>query len=140
MSPNCHPFSKSSNMATQFFHKILSVFHRQPTKRENQHSFRTVNRVFGDWATSTREDLPPPYTDSTKGKTHFQHMRYSPPPPFVCPRLQICPHEMQSLEDLQKIVNPLTIGNTNETIDATIINPPLLPITQRTSAYPHLAY
>ena len=99
-------------MATQFFHKFLSIFYRQPTKREDQHSFRTVNRVFGDWATSAREDLPPPYTDSPKGKTHFQHVRHSPPPPFVCPRLQVCPHETLSIEDLQEIINPQTIGKT----------------------------
>lgn len=118
MSPKCRPFQVSSNMATKIFQKILSIFYPLPTKKEEPHSSRTINRVFGDWATSAVEDLPPPYTDSPESKSHSQNEKLPSSPPFVCPRLQICPHEMLSFEDLQKVADSLTTRNADETIDA----------------------
>ena len=105
-------------MATKFFQKIISIFYRQPTKAEEPHSFHTVNRIFGDWVTSAVEDLPPPYTDSPESKSHSQNEKRSTPSPFVCDRLQICPHETLSFEDLQRDANSLTTRNADETINA----------------------
>ena len=118
MAPKCRPFQVSSNMATKVFQKILSIFYPLPTKKEKPHSSRTINRVFGDWATSAVEDLPPPYTDSPESKSHSQNEKLPSPPPFVCPRLQICPHEILSFEDVQRVAHSLTTRNADETIDA----------------------
>lgn len=104
-------------MASQFLKKICSIFYSQPTKNEEAHSFHTINGVFGDWTTSTIEDLPP-YTDSPESKAHFQIEKHDPPPPFSDPRLQICPHETLSFEGLQKTANSLATRSTGETIDA----------------------
>ena len=105
-------------MSSQFFRKMFSLFYQQPAKRGEYHSVSTIDGVFGDWATSTVEDLPPPYADSPENKTYFQDEKYSPPPPFASPRLQCCPHESLSFEGLQEIANSLAIKNTGETIDA----------------------
>lgn len=103
-------------MASHLFRNILSLFCQQPNKKA--YSLSTINGVFGDWATSTVEDLPPPYADSPEDKTYFQDEKYSPPPPFASPRFQCCPHETLSFEGLQEIANSLAIKNTGETIDA----------------------
>lgn len=118
MSPSCHSFPQSSNMATQFLRKFLTLFYRQPKKNEKAHAYRTVNGVFGDWATSADEDLPPPYTDSPKSRTHFEDERDLPPPSFAHPSLQICPHQTLSFENLQEVAKSLTTSSTDETIDA----------------------
>ena len=103
-------------MATRYLHKLLSIFYRQPIREGNVPSFRTVNGVFGDWATSAVEDVPPPYTESPESQAHFPDDKQSPPPPFECPCLQVCPHETLSFENLQKIATSVAIDN--ETIDA----------------------
>ena len=95
-------------MATRYIHKLLSLFYRQPNKREDARSFRTVNGVFGDWVTSAVEDVPPPYIEDEE---------CFPPPPFEAPRLSICPHETMSFDSLQQVVNSLTIKTTDETVD-----------------------
>ncbi|CAD6593143.1 MAG: hypothetical protein ASARMPREDX12_006864 [Alectoria sarmentosa] len=105
-------------MPSRFLRNIRSVFHRQPTKKEEAPSFRSTNCVFDDWATSAVEDLPPPYTDSPESETHFQDKKHFTLPPFASPCLQICPHETLSFEALQKTATSLGIGNTSETIDA----------------------
>ena len=96
-------------MATRYIHKLVSLFYRQPSQKEDPHSFRTVNGVFGDWTTFAEEDIPPPYT---------QDDDYLPPPPFEAPHLRICPHETISFEDLQQVVNSLAIKPTDKTMDA----------------------
>ena len=117
-------------MATRYIHKFLSLFYRQPNKREDARSFRTVNGAFGDWVTSAVEDVPPPYIDDEE---------YLPPPPFEVPRLPICAHETISFENLQQIVNSLTIKPTDETIDALMMSrhkhySRLDPTTRKTTA------
>lgn len=109
-------------MATRYFHKILSLFHRQPNKGEDARSFRTVNGVFGDWTKTAMEDVPPPYTDSPESQAYSSDKQYLPPPPFEAPCLQICPHETTSFEDLQQVVSSLAIKYTDETIDALTTN------------------
>ena len=118
MTSNCLNFSNSSSMASQLFRKICSFFYRQSTMVEESKSFRTINHVFGDWATSATEDLPPPYTDSPKSKTHSQDEKYSPSPPFTAPQLQLCPHETLSFERLHNTADAIASMNTGETIDA----------------------
>lgn len=106
-------------MATRFIIRHLcSIFYRQPAKKKKPHSFRTVNRVFGDWATSAAGEVPPPYTDSPESKTYSQDEKHSPPPPFTSPRLQLCSHESLSFEELQKIATSLQINSTDQTINA----------------------
>lgn len=112
----CIPFPKSFNMASHIFQKIFSIFYQQPKKKG--YSVSTINGVFGDWETSTVEEVPPPYADSPEDKTCFQDEKSSPSPPFTSPRLQCCPHETLSFERLQEITDSLTIKNTGETIDA----------------------
>ena len=104
-------------MATRFIRNLLSIFHQRPKKNEETQQFRTANDVFGDWATSAEKDLPPPYTDSPRTKTHFQDQKYSPLP-SVYPCLQICLHQTLSFESLQRISNSLAISGTGETTDA----------------------
>ena len=118
MTPTQNPSLTSSKMLSQILRNICSIFRSQPTKKKQAHSFRTVNRVFGKWATSAVEDLPPPYSDLPESKTHFEDESCSPPPPFVEPRFQICPHETLSFEDLQKATSPLTIPKGGGTTDA----------------------
>lgn len=118
MYSTCNPPPGSPNMATQFFKNILSIFSRKPARKERSHSLRTINGVFGHWATSTAEDVLPPYTDSPQNKSHFHDEKHPPPPPFASPRLQICSHESLSFEDLQKIAKSLAIGNIGGSIDA----------------------
>lgn len=117
MSSHCQPFPRSFKMASQFFRKIYSLFHQQPTKKR-PHSVRTINRVFGDWTKDPSDDLPPQYTDSRESKTHPQDEKHSPPPPFTSPPLRICPHETISFENLQQTLKDLAIRNAGETIDA----------------------
>ena len=105
-------------MASHLFRKMFSLFYKQPTTKGEPYSVSTINGVFGDWATSTVDDLPPPYADSPENKTYFQDEKCSPPPPFASPRLQCCPHETLSFEGLQEIASSLAIKNTGETIDA----------------------
>lgn len=105
-------------MAFLLVKKICSLFYHQPTKREEAHSIRTIDSVFGNWAGSIVQDLPPPYTYSPEKKTYLQDEKHSPPPPFTCARLQICPHETLSYEGLQKTANTIAIGNPGETINA----------------------
>ena len=105
-------------MAAQFLRKFLPLFYRQPKKSEEAHTYRTVNGVFGDWATSADEDLPPPYTDWPKSRIHFQAEKDLPLPPFVYPSLQICPHQTLSFQNLREIAKSLTTSSTDETIDA----------------------
>ena len=109
MSSKGHSLQNPSNMATRYVHKLLSLFHRQPHKKEDVHSFRTVNGVFGDWTASPMEDVPPPYANDEE---------YLPPPPFETPCLPICPHETISFEDLRQVVNSLAIKPTNGSINA----------------------
>ena len=109
-------------MLSQFWRNVCSIFNPQPTKKKQAHSFRTINRVFGKWATSAVEDLPPPYNDLPESKTHFRDEHHSPPPPFANPRLRICPHETLSFEDLQKVTSPHTIRDNGSTTDALTIN------------------
>lgn len=109
-------------MATQFLRKFLHVFYRQPKKSKKAHSYPTVNGVFGDWPKSANEDLPPPYTDSPKSRTHFHEQKDFPPPPFVHPSLQLCPHQTLSFEDLQEIAKSLTTSSIDEAIDALTLN------------------
>lgn len=105
-------------MVSQFFRRFDSLFYQKPTPKSESYSVSTINGVFGDWATSTVEDLPPPYVDSPENKTQFQDEIYpSPPPPFASPRLQCCPHETLSFERVQEIANSLAIRNTGEAID-----------------------
>ena len=116
MHPTYHSFQHSSNMATRYLHKVLSLFHRQPNKRNVSHSYRTINGVFGDWKTSAVEDV---YTDSPLIKIYSQDEKSIPPPSFEAPCMPICPHEKMSFEDLQEIVNSLAI---NRTMDALTTN------------------
>ena len=109
-------------MAARYFHKLLSLFYRQPNKLEDAHSFRTVNRVFGDWTTTAVEDVPPPYSDSPESQAYSLDKEHLPPPPFKRPCLPICPHETISFEDLQKVLSSLAIKPSNETIDALTAN------------------
>ncbi|KAL9067161.1 MAG: hypothetical protein Q9161_007057 [Pseudevernia consocians] len=111
-------------MASKFLRMIYSFFYYQPTEVKEAHFCRTINSVFGDWATSAGEDLPPPYTDSSKSKTHFQDEKKHPPPPFPAHRLQVCPHETLSFEGLQKTANSLAIRNTDDAIDALTLSCP----------------
>lgn len=104
-------------MASHFFKKLFSFFYQQPTKKGEAYSASTINGVFGDWATATVEDLPPPYADSPEKKTPFQDEKHTPPPPFANPQLQICPHETLSFEGLQETANTLA-SSLGETIDA----------------------
>ena len=112
----------SSKMLSQFFRNIRSIFDPQPTKKKQPHSFRTVNRVFGKWATSAVEDPPPPYNDLPESKTHFRDEHHSPPPPFENPRLQICPHETISFEELQKVTSPSIVPQNGGTKDALTVH------------------
>ena len=119
ISPNWILYSQSSNMTSQFFRKIYSLFYQKPTPTCESHSSSTINGVFGDWATSVVEDLPPPYADSPENKTQYQDEICScPPPPFASPHLHCCPHEALSFERVQEIANSLAIKNIGETIDA----------------------
>ena len=112
----------SSKMLFQFLRNIRSIFDSQSKKKKQPHSFRTVNRVFGKWATSAAEDRPPPYHDLPESKTHFRDEHHSPPPPFVNPRLQICPHETISFEELQNATSPFIIPGNDGTTDALTAN------------------
>ena len=118
MSPSRHRHLTSSRMATQSLRSICSIFYRQSPKKKEAHSFRTDNRVFGDWATSAVEDVPPPYTDSPESNNHLHDEKHSSPPPFPSPRLQICPHESLSFENLQKATNFRAATNRCDPIDA----------------------
>ena len=106
-------------MATKFIIRHLcSIFYRHSAKKKKSHSSRTVNRVFGHWATSTADDVPPPYTDSPETKTYSQDEKHSPPPQFTSPRLQLCSHESLSFEELQKIATSLAINSTDQPVNA----------------------
>ncbi|KAF6229474.1 hypothetical protein HO173_011514 [Letharia columbiana] len=105
-------------MASQFFKMMRSLFYQQSTKQEKANSFHTINGVFGDWATSAVEDVPPPYTESPEGKTHFQDEKDILPPPFAGPCLQICPHEALSFEDLKNTISSTAMKNHGEIVDA----------------------
>lgn len=105
-------------MAAHFLRKFLPFFYRRPKKSKKAHYYSTVNGAFDDWATSADQDLPPPYSDSPKSRTHFQDEKDLPPPPLVQPSLQICPHQTLSFQNLQEIANSLTTTSTDETIDA----------------------
>lgn len=106
-------------MASQFFRKIYTLFSQKPTRKCESYSASTINGVFGDWATSIVDDLPPPYAGSPDNKTQFQDEKdFSPPPPFASPRLQCCPHGSLSFERVQEITKTLADRNTGETIDA----------------------
>ncbi len=121
MSSNCPIVPNSYSMASQLFRKICSLFYQKPSRVEESKSFRTINHVFGDWATTT-EDLPPPYTGSPKSKTRFQDQKSSPPPPFTVPQIQVCPHETLSFEGLQRKAGTFASMSTGETIDALTLN------------------
>ena len=105
-------------MASQIFRKFLSIFYPQPAKGEEMPSSRTVNRVFGDWATSAVEDLPPPYTDLPESKVRSQDEKHFTSSPYASSRLQICPHEALSFEGLRKIAESLAISSNDVAIDA----------------------
>ena len=105
-------------MASLLFKKMCSLFHQQPTKKKEALSFRTIDSVFSNWARSIVEDLPPPYTYSPESKTCFQAEKHSPPPPFECSHLPLCPHETLSFEALQRIAKTLAISETGDSINA----------------------
>ncbi len=115
--PTAPLFQTRNSMASQLFRKICSLFYQKSSRVEESKSFRTIDHVFGDWATAT-EDLPPPYTDSPKSKTRFHDEKYSPPPTFTVPQIQICPHETSSYEGLQKKASAFASMSTGDTIDA----------------------
>ena len=105
-------------MLSQLLKRIRFLFYQQPKEKREAHTFHTINGVFRDWATSTVEDIPPPYTDALESKTVFVDTKRYLPPPVADPCLRICPHETVSFEGLQKIANALAISNTGATIDA----------------------
>ena len=104
-------------MVSRFIRKLRSVFHRQPADRS--HSNCTINGVFGDWETSTIEDLLPPYSDIPESKTQFsQDEKHSPPRQSTSTHIQICPHETLSFQGLQDIINSLATKTAGQAINA----------------------
>ena len=118
MSRKCRSFHSSSKMATRYFHKLLSLFHRQPDAREDTRYLKIVNGVFGDWTTSAVEDIPPPYADSPGSEAQSRDEESFPPPPFEAPCLRICPHETLSFEGFQQVGNSFAIDGTDDCINA----------------------